>query len=250
MRIIISPAKKMNIDTDSLSPDRLPQFIEEAESLRAALQGMDLSALQSLWQCSDTLAALNVTRLRDMNLHKNLTPAILSYEGIQYRYMAPSVFEDSQFAYISRHLRILSGFYGLLRPFDGVVPYPLEMQARLALGAHRDLYEFWGGKLAEALCAETDLILNLASKEYSRAVEKHLPERVRFLTCSFGELKDGRVTEKGTLCKMARGEMVRYLAEKNITDIEGIRGFDRLGHRYREALSSGDTLVFLKEDNA
>lgn len=250
MRIIISPAKKMNIDTDSLPPSGLPQFIEEAEILKAALQGMDFESLQTLWQCSDALAASNAERLRGMDLRQTLTPAILSYEGIQYRYMAPSVFEDSQFAYIRRHLRILSGFYGLLRPFDGVVPYRLEMQAKLALGAHRDLYEFWGGKPAGALCAETDFILNLASKEYSRAVETHLPKSVRFLTCRFGELKDGRVIEKGTLCKMARGEMVRYLAEKHITDIDGICGFAHLGYRYREALSSEETLVFLKEKEA
>lgn len=248
MRIIISPAKTMRLDTDSLPPDRLPQFIHEANALMTALRSMDFAALQALWQCSDALAALNAARLRDMDLQKNLSPAILSYEGIQYRYMAPGVFEDGQFAYINAHLRILSGFYGLLRPFDGVVPHRLEMRAKLALGGHRDLYGFWGRKLAKALCAETDFILNLASREYSRAVEQHLPGSVRFLTCRFGELKNGRMIEKGTPCKMARGEMVRYLAEKNIVDIGGICRFDRLGYRFREALSSGDTLVFLKEE--
>ena len=100
-------------------------------------------------------------------------------------------------AYIREHLRILSGFYGLLRPFDGVTPYRLEMQARLSVDGKKDLYAFWGGRLAEHLAAETDLVLNLASKEYSRAVEPYLPASVRFLTCTFGEWKGGKIVEKG-----------------------------------------------------
>ena len=94
-----------------------------------------------------------------MDLRGRLTPAVLSYEGIQYQYMAPGVFETGQFAYLQEHLRILSGFYGLLRPFDGVVPYRLEMQARLPVDGHRDLYGFWGDKPARALAGETDLLV-------------------------------------------------------------------------------------------
>lgn len=143
MRIIISPAKKMNIDTDSFAPEALPQFLPEAEQLKAALQGMPAQELQVLWKCNDALTVLNVERLRTMDLHSRLTPAILSYQGIQYRYMAPSVFEDGHFAYVREHLRILSGFYGLLRPFDGVTPYRLEMQAKLSVNGCKDLYDFW-----------------------------------------------------------------------------------------------------------
>ncbi|MFR1110679.1 MAG: YaaA family protein, partial [Anaerotruncus colihominis] len=148
MRIIISPAKKMHVDTDSLAPEGLPQFLSEARRLLSELRAMPGPALQALWNCNDAIAALNMERLRHMDLERDLTPAILSYEGIQYQYMAPGVFETGQFAFIQEHLRILSGFYGLLRPFDGVVPYRLEMQARLAVDGHRDLYAFWGDKLA------------------------------------------------------------------------------------------------------
>ena len=205
MRIIIAPAKKMNTDLDSFSPEALPQFLDQTERLMSALQIMSTRELQALWKCNDSIARLNVERLRDMDLRRRLTPAVLAYEGIQYRYMAPGVFETGQLAYIREHLRILSGFYGLLRPFDGVTPYRLEMQARLSVDGHRDLYDFWDARLANQLAAETDLVLNLASKEYSRAVESHLPPAVRFLTCTFGELKGGKVVEKGTMCKMARG---------------------------------------------
>ena len=185
-------------------------------------------------------------RLKGMDLGKNLTPAILAYQGIQYRYMAPGVFEDGHLDYIDRHLRILSGFYGLLRPFDGVVAHRLEMQSKLAIDFHRNLYEFWGNKLAKQLSNETDLILNLASKEYSKAVTAHLPKGVSFLTCVFGELKEGKVIEKGTLCKMARGQMVRWLAEHGVTCPEGIKGFNDLGYRYREEYSTKGDFVFIK----
>ena len=140
MRIIISPAKKMVVDTDSFAVDGLPVFLERTQQLKTALQGMSPAELQTLWKCNDAIAKLNIERLSAMDLRRQLTPAILSYEGIQYQYMAPRVMETAQLNYLREHLRILSGFYGLLRPFDGVTPYRLEMQARLSVDGHRDLY--------------------------------------------------------------------------------------------------------------
>ena len=246
MRIIIAPAKKMRSDPDSLAPAGLPDFLPETEVLCAALRSMDPAALQRLWRCNDRIAALNVRRLEEMDLRRNLTPAILAYEGIQYQYMAPGVFSREEYAYVQTHLRILSGFYGLLRPFDGVTPYRLEMQAKLAVGGARDLYGFWGDRLARRLFAETDCILNLASKEYSLCVSRFLEPSVRFLTCVFGQEKDGKILEQGTQCKMARGEMVRYLAETGAETLEAVRGFDRLDYRFSPAHSDEETLVFLR----
>ena len=246
MRIIISPAKKMNVDVDSFATEGLPQFIGEAEALKAVLQSMSPKALQALWRCNDAIAKLNVERLRTMDLRRRLTPAILSYEGIQYQYMAPGVFEAGHLAYIQEHLRILSGFYGLLRPFDGVTPYRLEMQARLSVDGHKDLYAFWGAKPAQRLASETDVVVNLASREYSRVVEPHLPASVRFLTCTFGELKDGKIVEKGTICKMARGQMVRWLAENNVTNPDDIPAFTDLGYRFSPVHSTENNNVFIK----
>ena len=224
MRIIISPAKRMVTDTDSLPVEGLPAFLEQTERLKAALQGMSPEELKALWRCNDAIARLNGERLSGMDLRRRLTPAILSYEGIQYRYMAPGVMETDQLCYLREHLRILSGFYGLLRPFDRVTPYRLEMQARLQVDGCRDLYAFWGDRLAGQLAAETDFVLNLASKEYSKAVET------------------------GTMCKMARGQMVRWLAEYHVTDLEGVRAFDQLGYRFCPELSAEDCCVFLSAD--
>ena len=246
MQIIIAPAKKMVVDVDSFAVDGLPIFLEQTERLKATLQRMSPAKLQTLWKCNDAIAKLNVERLDTMDLRRRLTPTVVSYEGIQYQYIAPGVMETAQLDYLWEHLRILSGFYGLLRPFDGVTPYRLEMQARLSVDGHRDLYGFWGDTLARQLISETNFVLNLASKEYSRAVEPHLSKSVRFLTCTFGEWKDGKVVEKGTMCKMARGQMVRWLAENNVTSWADIPAFDQLGYRFQPELSDESHDVFLK----
>lgn len=243
MKIIISPAKKMNVDTDSLPIDSLPPFLPQTERLLSALQTMSPKELQSLWKCNDNLAQLNIERLKAMTLRQNLTPAILSYEGIQYRHMAPGVMSAGQLEYLREHLRILSGFYGLLRPFDGVTPYRLEMQAKLSVDGAKDLYAFWGDSLAKHL--EGDWVLNLASKEYSKAVTPYLPES-SVLTCVFGEWLNGKVIEKGTMCKMARGQMVRWLAENGIEKAEKIREFADLEYRFDTELSTENTFVFIK----
>ena len=247
MRIIISPAKKMNMDTDSLPIRALPRFLGRTEELLALLRAMSPEELKALWKCNDRLVRLNVGRLADMNLRSQLTPAILAYEGIQYQYMAPGVFTGEELEYVQEHLRILSGFYGVLRPFDGVLPYRLEMQARLKTPEGKDLYEFWGDTLAAEVFGETDCVVNLASREYSQCLSRYVPSGARFITCVFGERKDGKIVEKGTMCKMARGEMVRYLAENRAEDPEQMRDFDRLQYRFSPADSDGHTYTFIRE---
>ena len=245
MRIILSPAKKMRVD-DGLSWVDYPVFLNRTQRLMEALQGMKDADLKRLWKCNDQIAALNVERLEHMDLQKNLTPAILAYEGIAYQHMAPGVFTQQEFDYVQEHLRILSGFYGLLRPFDGVTPYRLEMQAKLPVDGAKDLYAFWGDSLARALLNETDCIVNLASKEYSVAVSKYLPDSVRFLTCTFGEMKNGKIMEKAAMCKMARGEMVRYMARSQIKNVEDVKSFDLLDFHYAPEHSDDKNFVFLR----
>lgn len=250
MKIIISPAKKMNVDTDSLDWRALPEFLDRTGQLLEKLQGMSYDELKKLWKCSDQIAEQNLQRLQKMDLHRHLTPAILSYEGIQYQYMAPGVFTTWEFEYIQEHLRILSGFYGLLRPFDGVTPYRLEMQAKLPIGQSKDVYGFWGDTLARKLFGETDCIVNLASKEYSVCISRYLPDSVRFLTCVFGEEKDGKIVEKATMCKMARGEMVRFMAERGVRQPEELQGFEGREFRFSPQHSTENTYVFLRRPDA
>ncbi len=127
MKIIISPAKKMNVDTDGVASNSIPVYFEQAGVLRNYLRDLNFSELKSLLSCNDKIAELNFYRFQNMDLVDGLTPALLAYEGIQYQYMAPHVFTDTQWDYVEENLRILSGFYGILKPLDGIVPYRLEM---------------------------------------------------------------------------------------------------------------------------
>ena len=247
MRIIISPAKKMNVNTDSFACRDLPRFLPQAERLHRRLSEMSYEELKALWKCNDRIARLNFERLQSMDLRRGLTPAILAYEGIQYQYMAPGVFTVEELEYIQEHLRILSGFYGILRPFDGVTPYRLEMQAKLNTEQGKNLYEYWNSSISDALFSETDCILDLASQEYSRCVSDHLNGSVRFITCRFCQQIGGKPVEKGTLCKMARGEMVRYLAEHQVESVEQVKAFDWLGYRYEPGESNERVYTFLQE---
>lgn len=141
-----------------------------------------------------------------MDLKTGLTPAVLAYVGIQYQHMAPQIFTGEEWEYVCRHLRILSGFYGVLRADDGIVPYRLEMQAKLKTVYIRICMDSGADKIYRGTLADGPaVILNLASKEYSRAVEPYLRTGDRFVTCVFGTLKDGKVRVKATEAKMARG---------------------------------------------
>ena len=248
MKIIISPAKKMNIDTDTFAPMGLPVFLSRTKELMDYMKGLSYEEAKMLWSCNDKIAAQNFERYAQMDLERGLTPSILSYEGIQYQYMSPMVFSETALDYVQKNLRILSGFYGIVKPFDGVTPYRLEMQAKASIGGFKDLYEYWGDSLYQELTSDGDhLILNLASKEYSKCIEKYLGENDLFVTCVFGEEIDGKVVQKGTLVKMARGEMVRFLAENEIDSLEGVKNFHGLGYEFSEELSGEKEYIFIKK---
>lgn len=244
MKIILSPAKKMNVDTDSLMPLSTPIFLESAKEIAVWLKGKSYSELKELWRCNDKIAEQNVRRLKTMDLTKNLTPAVLAYEGLAYQYMAPVVFEDGHFEYVQEHLRILSAFYGVLRAMDGVVPYRLEMQAKASIGTAKDMYAYWGSRLYEAVRDESGIIINLASKEYARCIEKYLTVKDTYITIVFCEKAGDKLVTKGTYAKMARGEMVRYMAEHCIENPVEIKHFNRLGYSFRDDLSSDAKYVF------
>ena len=247
MKIILSPAKKMNVNIESLEPTGLPTFIDKSAEIFAWLKGKSVEELKGLWKCNDKIVEQNVKRLESMDLYQRLTPAILSYEGIAYQYMAPAVFEDRCFCYVQEHLRILSAFYGSVKPMDGVTPYRLEMQAKAVIGEYNNLYEYWGDLLYKDVRDESGIMINLASKEYSKCIEKYLSSEDRYITITFCELSNGKLVTKGTYAKMARGEMVRFMAENGIENPEEIKGFNRLGYVFRDDLSSETEYIFEKE---
>ena len=213
LKIVISPAKKMNITDEFPCNATVPVFSDRADVLHGILKNKNIQELKTLWKCSDKLAEQNYQRLHAFSPDQAVTPALLAYEGIQYQHIAPSVFTDAQWHYVNVHLRILSGFYGILKPTDKVIPYRLEMQAKLEAAKKNDLYEYWSDTLYQSLLAEgmTELV-NLASAEYSKAILPY--KNIRCITCIFGEEVNGKIKVKGTQAKIARGEMVRWMADQ------------------------------------
>ncbi|WP_130837292.1 peroxide stress protein YaaA [Lachnoclostridium sp. Marseille-P6806] len=246
MRIIISPAKQMREDMDTLACMQLPVFLGKAEALRKWIIALLYADQKKLWDCSDRIARQSAEWFADMDLRRRLTPALLAYDGIQYTYMAPVVFEDAQFDYAEKHLRILSGFYGVVKPMDGVVPYRLEMQAKAEVAGYRDLYDFWGDALYREVMDDSRVLINLASKEYAKCIEKYLQPGDRSIRCVFGEAESGRIIQKGVYAKMARGEMVRFMAGIGAEEPEQIKAFRRSGYRFDESRSSETEYVFVR----
>ncbi len=248
MKIIISPAKKIKKEAELIFEPRTPTFLKEAKKLAAYLKTLSCPELQELLMCNGDIAQHNYERYQNMDFESNMYHALLAYDGIQYKYMAPLVFDDSCFQYVSNNLRILSGLYGVLHPLDSIQPYRLEMQTKLKTEFCKDLYDFWGNIIAEELQKEESLIINLASKEYSKVVEKYLKPEAQFVTCMFADIQKetGKLVEKGVYVKMARGEMVRYMAENAVTDIEGMKAFNGLHYAYNEKLSRDNLLAFIR----
>ena len=238
----------MNTVLDILDYTALPWYLSQTKEILHWLQSKSYAELKSLWKCNDKIAEQNFERLKYMDLHNRLTPAILSYEGIAFQYMAPAVFEEKQFDYVQKHLRILSAFYGVLKPMDGVTPYRLEMQTKASINGHKDLYDLWGSRIYDSVRDKDGIIINLASKEYSKCVEKYLKAQDTYITVTFCEASGDKLVTKGTYAKMARGEMVRYMAERRIENPDEIKNFNRLGYIYRDDLSSYREYVFDKRN--
>lgn len=245
MKIIISPARTMTVDLDSFQYQDLPQFIVQTKKILAWMRTLKYEQLHRLWwNCSKRLADKNYQWVQEMDLENNLTPAIIAFTGLQYQHMAPDVFTDAGLRYIQRNLRILSGFYGILRPFDGTVPYRLGMGDRATVDGTRNLYELWGSRLADELFRDDRLVLDLASAEYEKAVSPYLTGHRRLVKCAFGEVVNGKIKQKATQAKMARGTMVRYLAENQISDLAGVKKFTVGGYRFQPGLSTSNYLAF------
>lgn len=265
LQVIISPAKQIRVTQDAFEAQGFPPFSHETTQLYKALLNIERSkgpqGLQALWNVSDKLlrpcldtlhefeSVLHDDDLADPDIARRISPAVMSYRGIQYQSMAPEVMDAEQLAWLQNHLWILSGLYGCIRPFHAVEPYRLEMGAKLAVGGARDLYAFWADKLASVIapaCSNTTVV-NLASVEYAKAVLPHLAGDITTVTCLFGEgVCNGKPIQRSTASKKARGSMVRWMAENKLEDASGLTAFD-VGYRHAPELSNKNTLVFLNE---
>ena len=231
-----------------VAPLHRPMFLKEAGELLSFLRSLSDSEMAKVWKVKGALLSSSLSSLSMLSLEDIGSPAIFSYDGIQYTYMSPSSFTDSMLEYAEKNLRIISGLYGLLKPLDGVGTYRLEMESPISIPGYGDLYSYWGGKIASSLMEDDRLLVNLASAEYSKAVLPYLPSTVTVVTPVFLDWEKGRYVSKGVYAKMERGEMVRFLAETGAETVEDIMKFSSRGYEFSRFLSDSNTLCFVRKD--
>jgi hypothetical protein len=200
---------------------------------------------------SDDLASLNYERNQTWETPftlENSKQAIYAFTGEVFRGIDVNSLENEKLPLLQERLRIISGLYGLLKPLDLIQPYRLEMGTRLKVGSTENLYKFWDDTVAKSLneeLKEGDLLVNLASSEYFKAIPKKIL-KVPMITPAFKDFKNGEYKTIMTFAKKARGLMVRYIIDNNIKTIEELKGFDINRYRFSEKLSSENDLVFTR----
>ena len=256
MIFIISPAKQMTQSHDMFECSGLPGFMEKTYQVYESLQQMSNTELKTLWKCSDSIAETNIERIRHMDLEHDTRCAVMSYVGIQYQHLAAHVMDQDQLDYLQTHLFIVSGLYGLVRPFEGVVPYRLEMQSKLSVAGSRNLYDFWSESLAQAIAKSLDsqsdeerVLINIASAEYAKAVVPACVKNhgIRVVTCLFKTLEHNKLTQRSTEAKIARGTFMNWCAARAVQKIEDLKAFNELGYAFCSELSDDETIVFVRE---
>jgi cytoplasmic iron level regulating protein YaaA (DUF328/UPF0246 family) len=237
MLAIISPAKTLDYSSPLPGlPATAPRFAAEADALAAAAAKLSPKKLAALMHISDNLAALNAGRFRGFGEAEE-RPALYAFAGDVYTGFEVKTLDEEAVLFAQDHLRILSGLYGLLRPLDAIRPYRLEMGTRWAPGRNKDLYSFWRDRIAERLAADAEesgsaVLVNLASKEYWRAVEGRLPPSLPVIEIDFREEGPSGLRFNTFAAKRARGMMARHICEHRLSDPDALKGFDSDGYRY------------------
>jgi cytoplasmic iron level regulating protein YaaA (DUF328/UPF0246 family) len=255
MLLLISPAKTLDFESPlpKVRPTQ-PSHLSDATRLVDVLRTRTPEELSKLMHVSAALGALNADRFGAWQTPftpANARPALFAFKGDVYQGLQAGTLGSRDIQWAQRHLRILSGLYGLLRPLDLIQPYRLEMGTRLAFEGFRNLYGFWGARLTEAVNAELvrerrPVLLNLASQEYFGAIDSRSVAG-RIVTPSFKELRNGRYQFLSMFGKRARGLMARHVIERRITTPEALQEFDLDGYRFAPEMSHGDDWVFVRE---
>ena len=252
MKIIISPAKSLDFENKATTTQySQPRFLEQSEKLSKKLKTLSRKKLGELMKISDDLSSLNYDRNQQWKppfTIDNAKQAIYSFTGEVFRGIDVTTLSEDKIPTLQNKLRILSGLYGLLKPLDLIQPYRLEMGTKLKVGRTENLYKFWDTTLVDSLNAElseNELLINLASTEYFKALPKKVL-KVPMITPVFKDLKNGEYKTIMTFAKKARGLMVRYIIENNIETIDDLKGFDVNGYGFSEAMSSENELVFTR----
>lgn len=253
MLAVVSPAKKLATPTRALTATT-PVLMDDVEQLAKVMRKKSPSALKALMGISENLAQLNYARYQTFETPftpENAGHAALTFAGDTYMGLDAGSLTDADLDYAQRHLGILSGLYGLLRPLDLMQPYRLEMGTKLETRRGPTLYKFWGDRITKRINALTEghadrTVINLASKEYFSAV---IPQKLAggIITPAFKELRNGKAKMISFMAKKARGSMARYMVQHRVEAPEGLMAFDTGGYGFRPDLSTETEWVFLRE---
>lgn len=248
---VISPAKTLDFDQPLLNNSSKIRFPKETQELVSVLKEKSSMDLQKMMSVSENIGDLNAARFKNFKsrfTETNARNSIMAFKGDVYIGLdAPTLDEDAM-DFAQSHLRILSGLYGLLKPLDLIQPYRLEMGTRLTVGEHSNLYKYWEDKIVKMLLKDLkaqgdNVILNLASNEYFKAVKrKSLTAQV--VNVDFKDLKNGEYKMISFFAKKARGLMSRYIIDHQINDIDSLKAFDSEGYYFDASNSTDDNLLF------
>jgi uncharacterized protein len=252
MLMVLSPAKSLDFETaPHVAEHTRPAFLKQSAQLIAALRQFDARGIAQLMDLSDSLATLNVARYQawtTSTAQKSTKQAILAFDGDVYAGLDAKTLTEAQLQWAQAHLRILSGLYGVLRPFDRIAPHRLEMGTSLAVGGATNLVEFWGDTQAKALNAAfgktaNPVLVNLASMEYFKSVSRKAL-KARVVECRFEEKRAGVYKVVSFAAKRARGQMARYAIVHELTAPEQLQAFREDGYRFDAKASTADVMLF------
>lgn len=253
MIILLSPAKTLNFEQGKYDALDAPKFRKESKVLVDILKEKNAKGIQDLMHVSSKIADLNVDRFNNYSsrfTNKNSKAALFTFDGDVYKGLDAQSLTKAQTNYAQKHVRILSGLYGILKPLDKMQAYRLEMGTKLTTPLGKNLYDFWGDKITKNL--NTDLkafkepmIINLASNEYFKSVKKD-KLKARLITPNFKEYKGDDLKFISFNAKKARGLMTRYIIDQKIKDVDSLKGFDYEGYSFSEAHSKDDDLIFVR----
>ena len=255
MIIVLSPVKTLDYEFETDGNHSVPSFLSQSSKLIGQLKKKEPKDIASLMGLSDKLATLNYDRYQSWTASKKASndskPSLLVFKGDVYQGLQAGDLTKKEMNFAQKHVRILSGLYGILRPLDLMKPYRLEMGTKLETSQGKNLYEFWGDKIQKNVLDElknqkSDLLINLASKEYFTVLGK-VPEDVNVISPAFKDYKNGKYKIISFYAKKARGLMARWIIQNKVTDFENLKDFDVEGYKYSKAESTSTTPVFLRK---
>ena len=255
MLIVLSPAKTLDYSVDPKSNHTAPQFLSQSSNLIKNLKDKEPKDIASLMGLSDKLATLNFDRYQSWKASKTVSeeskPSIMVFKGDVYQGLDAESLNNKQIKFAQKHLRILSGLYGILRPMDVIKPYRLEMGTKLETSKGKNLYDFWGDAIQKNVLKDlesqkSDLLINLASKEYFTVLGK-MPEHINVVSPVFKDYKNGKYKIISFYAKKARGLMARWIIQNRIKSTKDLINFDLDGYKYSKAESTAENPVFLRK---